>query len=241
MAESEALRLDGICAGYGKSEVLNSVSIALRWKEVVSIIGPNGAGKSTMLKAALGLLPIRSGSISVVGEDVTRLDTAARLRKGIGLVPEGGRVFGPLSVEENLDMGGMLLRNRALARDRKEEMFSLFPRLVERRRQEAQTLSGGERQMLAVARCLMMKPRILFLDEPTLGMAPIYVDLLMDTLSRQAREEGIAVCVVEQNARAVLRISDRTYVLRGGEIVHETDDPPGLLNGNQLLQFLDVH
>jgi len=236
-----ALEVSRLATGYGKSQVLNGVTMSLRWKEVTSVIGPNGAGKSTLLKAIMGVLPFRSGSMRLAGEDVTGQPTHTLLRKGLALVPEGARVFAPLTVRENLELGGLVLRDRKVVSARVREMFELFPHLAGRKAQLAGTLSGGERQMLAVARGLMINPRILLLDEPSLGLAPLFVELIMTTLRSLVDQHGIAICLVEQNAPAALSISDRAYILDVGQIVHESDDPPTLLASPELLRFLEAH
>jgi branched-chain amino acid transport system ATP-binding protein len=202
---------------YGQVEALRGVSIGLRPGQIVSVIGPNGAGKTTMLAAIMGLLPCR-GALRFEGEDLQTFDVEARVERGMCLVPEKRELFGELSVLDNLQLGAFArkLRGDALRRQ-VESVFDRFPRLAERRGQRADTLSGGERQMLAVGRALMSSPRLLMLDEPSLGLAPLIVrDIL--AIVRGLRDDGVSILLVEQNARAALESSDHGYVLETGEI-----------------------
>jgi branched-chain amino acid transport system ATP-binding protein len=214
------LKVDGINTYYGHSHVLKNVSMQVPEGSLISIIGANGAGKSTLLKAIIGLLMIESGHIHYNSADISRLPAHAIVKHGIGLVPEGRQLFGPLSVLDNLMLGtykdSRATRNNHL-RESLEGVFNLFPILKNRSRQKAGTLSGGEQQMLAIARALMSKPQLLLLDEPSLGLAPLVVQEIMRTLVK-LKKRGITLVLVEQNARLALAISDYTYVIDTGRM-----------------------
>jgi branched-chain amino acid transport system ATP-binding protein len=214
------LKVDGINTYYGHSHVLKNVSMQVPEGSLISIIGANGAGKSTLLKAIIGLLMIESGHIHYNSADISRLPAHAIVKHGIGLVPEGRQLFGPLSVLDNLMLGtykdSRATRNNHL-RKSLEGVFNLFPILKNRSRQKAGTLSGGEQQMLAIARALMSKPQLLLLDEPSLGLAPLVVQEIMRTLVK-LKKRGITLVLVEQNARLALAISDYTYVIDTGRM-----------------------
>jgi branched-chain amino acid transport system ATP-binding protein len=214
------LRLDGIYAGYDDALALHGVSIEVRPGEVVAMIGANGAGKSTTLRTISGLISARRGTIEFDGRPITRLTPDRIVAMGLVHVPEGRRIFPELTVQENLLTAAYLVRERGEVRRRLDEVWSRFPRLDERRAQEAGTLSGGEQQMLAFGRALMTGPRLLLLDEPSLGLAPKLVEEVMRavTLFRQA---GVTVLLVEQNANLALRLADRGYVMENGRIVLE--------------------
>lgn len=213
------LPLSGVCAGYApQSTVLSGVDMEVRAGQIVCLLGRNGAGKSTTIKTICGLLRPTSGSIVFDGQDITRSNPAAIVALGIAVVPEGRRVFASLSVEENLLMGAYSRRNGIVPRAPLDEIHALFPRLAERRNQLAGTLSGGEQQMLAIGRALMSQPRLLLLDEPSMGLAPILIETIFDTINTLAAS-GITVLLVEQNAVAALDVSDHAYVLERGRIV----------------------
>ena len=216
------LEIADLHVAYGRVEAVRGVTLAVQPGQIVSVIGPNGAGKTTLLGAAMGLLPSR-GRLRFEGEDLHTLDVEARVERGLTLVPERRELFGELSVLDNLRLGGYAKRAGADAtRRRLDAVYARFPRLAERRAQRADTLSGGERQMLALGRALMSAPRLLMLDEPSLGLAPLVVrDIL--AIVRRLREEGVSILLVEQNARAALDSSDRGYVLETGEIALEGD------------------
>ncbi|NRO97104.1 ATP-binding cassette domain-containing protein [Paraburkholderia sp. NMBU_R16] len=219
------LAVAGLSVRYGKVEALHDVSIAVWPGQIVSVIGPNGAGKSTLLNAIMGALPLTghsAGELRYRDADVTSLPIEARVALGLCLVPEKRELFSTMSVEDNLVLGAYR-RKRAGERnflDQLEPVFALFPRLKERRRQAAGTLSGGERQMLALGRALMGKPDLLMLDEPSLGLAPLIVKEIFHVVSA-LRQTGVAILLIEQNARAALQISDYGYVLETGEVVLE--------------------
>ncbi len=218
---SELLKVSGLQAGYGRAQVLTGLNLRLREGEVVTVIGPNGAGKSTTLHALMGVLPAQ-GQVLLGGEDIGALDLEARVMKGMALVPEKRELFTTMSVEDNLVLGGFRPMRLGMKgwRDELDRVYALFPRLLERRHQLAGTLSGGERQMLAVGRALMAKPRLLMLDEPSLGLAPLIVKEIFRIVAR-LREAGVSILLIEQNARAALDVADYGYVLETGEIALE--------------------
>ena len=225
------LEVADLHAGYGKAEVLRGLNIRASAGSVVTVIGPNGAGKSTMLGALMGLLPAR-GRLLFDGDDISRLTLEERVMRGLALVPEKRELFGTMTVEDNLVLGGWrpLKLKTAGWRDGLEHAFTLFPRLKERRTQLAGTLSGGERQMLAIGRALMGQPKLLMLDEPSLGLAPLIVRDIFRII-QELRERGVTILLVEQNARAALEVADHGYVLETGDLVLEgpaeklADDP----------------
>jgi branched-chain amino acid transport system ATP-binding protein len=213
------LTIDQVSVAYDKVEAVRGVSLAIEPGQIVTVIGPNGAGKTTLLGAAIGLLPWR-GRMSFDGIDLRRLDVEARIERGFCLVPETRELFGDLSVSDNLLLGGYSRRrDSAGLKQSLADVYGRFPRLNERRNQKASTLSGGERQMLALGRALMAKPRLLMLDEPSLGLAPIIVREVFRIIA-SLRELGVSILLVEQNARAALETADFGYVLETGEIVH---------------------
>ena len=212
------LKVTDLRAGYGKAEVLHGLNLQADKGSVITVIGPNGAGKSTFLGSLMGLLPSR-GRIEFQGQAIEDLTLEERVMLGIALVPEKRELFGTMSVEDNLVLGGFrqMRQGNAQWRDRLADVFDLFPRLKERRAQEAGTLSGGERQMLAVGRALMSRPALLMLDEPSLGLAPLIVRDIFNII-QSLRQTGVTIVLVEQNARAALAVADQGYVLEMGEI-----------------------
>jgi branched-chain amino acid transport system ATP-binding protein len=211
------LEIADLHVSYGQVEAVRGVSLSLPHGQIVSVIGPNGAGKTTMLGAAMGLLPSR-GTLRFDGDDLHGLDVEARVERGLCLVPERRELFGELSVLDNLVLGAYAHRlSRATLKNRLDGVYARFPRLAERRAQRADTLSGGERQMLALGRALMSAPRLLMLDEPSLGLAPLIVQEIL-SIVRSLRADGVSILLVEQNARAALESSDHGYVLETGEI-----------------------
>jgi branched-chain amino acid transport system ATP-binding protein len=218
MLTSAMLRLSDLRASYGAAPVLQGVSLALEKGETVALLGPNGAGKSTLLAAITGTIPRRSGRVDFEGKNLVDETSHAIVASGVALVPEGRLVFGPFSVEDNLRLGAVRLRGEL--RERFDYVYSLFPRLAERRKQAAGTLSGGEQQMLAIARALMSKPRLLLLDEPFLGLAPIVVSQIEEALVK-LRATGLTMLVVEQKLDIALRFASRAYVLIKGRVALE--------------------
>ena len=212
------MSLEKLCVSYGQVEALHCVSMTLNEGEIVTVIGPNGAGKTTLLCAAMGLLP-STGTLTIAGASIARPSVEAMVARGVALVPERRELFGEMSVEDNLLLGGFF-RWRKGQRDQKarmEEVFGIFPPLRERHTQLASTLSGGERQMLAIGRALMARPKLLMLDEPSLGLAPLIVREVLKVVS-SLRRHGVSVLLVEQNARAALQVADRAYVLEMGAV-----------------------
>ena len=215
---TQVMNIERLCVNYGRVEALHEVSLHLDEGEIVTVIGPNGAGKTTLLCAAMGLLP-STGKLSIDGKLVSKPTVEAMVARSVALVPERRELFGDMTVEDNLLLGGFY-RWRKGHRDQKarmQEVFEIFPRMGERRLQIASTLSGGERQMLAIGRALMARPKLLMLDEPSLGLAPLIVREVLKVVSA-LRQHGISVLLVEQNARAALQVADRGYVLEMGSV-----------------------
>jgi branched-chain amino acid transport system ATP-binding protein len=212
------LEVENVHTYYGKIHALKDISLNIDKGEIVTLIGANGAGKSTTLKTISGLLRPRQGSVRLDGEELTTLLPHKIVTKGVVQVPEGRRIFGQLTVMENLDMGAFTCRDNQQIKTNFDRVFSLFPRLKERRRQVAGTLSGGEQQMLAMGRALMANPEVLLLDEPSMGLAPVLVDNIFDTIL-QLHAEGTTILLVEQNARMALQVASRGYVIQTGEVV----------------------
>jgi branched-chain amino acid transport system ATP-binding protein len=211
------LRMAGVHTYYGKIHALQGVDLEIRTGEIVTLIGSNGAGKTTTLKTISGLLHPRRGTVELEGRDISRIPPHSLVRQGIGHAPEGRRIFSRLTIVENLQMGGFT-RSRSQVAESIEHVFTLFPRLRERASQKGGTLSGGEQQMLAIGRALMTHPRILMLDEPSLGLAPILVQQIFEII-RQINHEGTTILLVEQNALQALEVADRGYVLQTGRVV----------------------
>jgi len=214
-----ALEVDGVTVTYGAIRALDDVSIDAPPATITAVLGANGAGKTTLVRAISGLVRPQHGSIRAFGRELSVLPVEAIAALGIGHVPEGGGVIGELTVDENLRLGGLLRADRVNRRDAAEEIYEMFPPLAPRRRRPASTLSGGERQMLAIGRALMAKPSVLLLDEPSLGLAPIIVAQIMSLLQRLRDETGLAVLLVEQNARSALSVADKAVVLNLGRVV----------------------
>lgn len=212
------LKAENIAAGYGKKQVLNGVTVEVASGECVTIIGHNGAGKSTLLKAIFGLLPLWSGRVSVNGNQLRKVSPQDMLSREIAYVPQGNRVFDDLTVRENLEIGGISLPSRTVLKERTEQVLDFFPSLKSRFSQRARTLSGGEKQMLALCNALLLSPRLLLLDEPSLGLAPSLADQTFQRLQKLIRDTGIAILLVEQKVRKAIQTSDRVYALKNGRV-----------------------
>ena len=212
------LQIKDLYVSYGMMEVLHGISIDVKPQELVSVIGPNGAGKSTLIKTIMGIVKPVSGQILYNGQDITRLPAHKRAGLGIGYVPEGRRVFGKLTVEEKLRMGAYELKDNNHIRENMEKVYEIFPRLGERKDQLASTMSGGEQQMLAISRALMLDPKMLLIDEVSMGLMPIMVNTCFDVIQK-LNKQGITILVVEQNANKALKVADRGYVLETGNII----------------------
>jgi branched-chain amino acid transport system ATP-binding protein len=221
---------DNMVGGYGGADILKGCTISVDKGEIAVIVGPNGAGKSTAMKAMLGMLQLKSGSVKFNGKDITQMSTQARIAEGIAFVPQTNNVFVSMSVRENLEMGAFL-RNDDIS-DTFDQIFELFPILAEKQNQLAGELSGGQRQQVAVARALMSQPSLLMLDEPTAGVSPIVMDELFERIL-EVRQTGVAILMVEQNARQALNIADKGYVLVIGENRH-TDTGKSLLGNPEV-------
>ncbi|MBS0301480.1 MAG: ABC transporter ATP-binding protein [Proteobacteria bacterium] len=240
MSATPLLELNGFSVCYGPVEALHQVALTVGEGEIVTVIGPNGAGKSTLLNAAMGLLP-STGGVQLAGQSIARPTVEAMVARGVGLVPEKRELFGEMSVEDNLLLGGFA-RWRRGQRDQAErmgEVFDLFPRLKERRAQLAATLSGGERQMLAIGRALMARPKLLMLDEPSLGLAPLIVREVLHIVA-SLRDLGVSVLLIEQNARAALQVADRGYVLEMGAVALEGEASALLTDRRVIETYLGV-
>jgi len=214
------LSIEKISASYGMIQILRDVSFQVKEKEVVSIIGPNGAGKTTLVKTIIGLLHPISGEIRFRGENIEKLPPYQIVKKGIALIPEGREIFPRLTVEENLKLGAYAANGKRTMKEAKERVYQIFPVLQKKEKALAQTLSGGEQQMLVICRSLMSNPDLLILDEPSLGLAPLIVEKVLDTV-RKINEEGVTILLVEQNIRESLDVADRGYVLEQGKIIME--------------------
>ena len=212
------LEIKDLFVSYGMMEVLHGISLKVEDRELVSVIGPNGAGKSTLIKTVMGLVKPTSGAILYNGQDITHLPAHKRAGLGIGYVPEGRRVFAKLTVEENLRMGAYELKDKKKIAENMARVYEIFPRLGERKNQLASTMSGGEQQMLAISRALMLSPRMLLIDEVSMGLMPIMVNTCFDVI-KKLNDQGITILVVEQNANKALKVADRGYVLETGDIV----------------------
>jgi|SRR4051812_24358167 branched-chain amino acid transport system ATP-binding protein len=212
------LELEDVVVGYGRIEALHGVSIGIDEGEVVALIGANGAGKTTTMRAISGLRPLTSGRIRFDGEDISKLRADLRVRRGLCQSPEGRGIFPGMTVSENLDMGAYTRRDQKGIADDLERVFGLFPRMSERRKQVAGTLSGGEQQMLAIGRALMSRPKLLLLDEPSMGLAPMLIQQIFEIIT-EISKQGTTILVVEQNAQQALSRADRAYVLETGRIV----------------------
>lgn len=227
------LEMKDLYVSYGMMEVIHGTNLKVDSGELVSVIGPNGAGKTTLIKATMGLVPLHSGSILYDGQDISALPAHKRAEMGIGYVPEGRRVFGDLTVEENLRIGAYRLPDTKQIRPNLQKVYEMFPRLGERKNQLARTMSGGEQQMLAIGRALMLSPRLLLIDEVSMGLMPIMVNTCFQII-KELNESGITILMVEQNANKALKIANRGYVIEAGNITLEGTSE--VLRSNDMVQ-----
>jgi len=232
------LEVSGLTTHYGRIQALKGIDLAVTEGELLALVGGNGAGKTTLLRTISGVQPASSGAIRFAGADITRTPPSRRVRAGIAQVPEGRQVFGPLSVADNLTLGGYTRPKREASQEI-ERVYAMFPILSEKRRQPAGTLSGGQQQMLAIGRALMARPRLLLLDEPSMGLAPLLVEEIFAAIKR-LKAAGTTIFLVEQNAHAALTIADRGYVLETGRIVMQDAGPALLANERVRQAYLGV-
>jgi branched-chain amino acid transport system ATP-binding protein len=209
-----------VSASYGMVQILRNVSFEIKEGEIVSIIGPNGAGKTTLVKTIMGLLRAKEGTIQFKGENIEKMQPYEIVKRGLTMIPEGREIFPKMTVEENLMLGAYTIKDKAQIKENKEKALQIFPVLKKKEKAQAQTLSGGEQQMLVICRSLMCNPKLLILDEPSLGLAPIIVEVVLDTV-RKINEEGVTVLLVEQNIHDSLNVANRGYVLEEGQIILE--------------------
>jgi branched-chain amino acid transport system ATP-binding protein len=234
-----ALQVEILQAGYGNKVVLREVAIDIAEESIVALIGPNGAGKSTLLKAIMGMADKRGENITTFGQSIAHLRPEQIIRKGVSFLPQGNRIFTELTVLENLEVGGYLIRDQKELNWRVEEILALFPEIDCRRKEDAGRLSGGEKQQLALARAMMLRPKILLLDEPSLGLSPRLVSLAFGTLRRINMECRTTILIVEQKVREVLSIADKVYALRMGQIAFE-GTPDEIRHGDNLKRIFFV-
>jgi len=230
------LELNGVHAAYGKVQTLRGVSFTANAGEIVCLVGRNGAGKTTTMKSIMGLLPLSAGTVTLEGKELTKMQTHLIPREGIGYIPQGRRLFPELSVEENIEIG---LMTRGEGADTREWVLELFPRLRERLKQAAGTLSGGEQQMLATARALCLRPKVLLLDEPTEGLQPSMIDLIIDVIVKM-KAEGFAIVLVEQRVDTVLSIADRAVFIENGKTVDTATPAELALAPKKITKYLGV-
>jgi branched-chain amino acid transport system ATP-binding protein len=241
MAERHLLQVENIHTYYGNIQALQGISLYVDDGEIVTLIGANGAGKTTTIRTISGIMHPRQGRVVLNGQDITNVGAHTLVEQGIAQSPEGRRVFPRLSVRDNLEMGAYKRRDRQGIQDDLDSVFQLFPRLKERAKQYAGTLSGGEQQMLAIGRALMARPRLLLLDEPSMGLAPLLVETIFETITRVNKERGTAILLVEQNALMALEVARRGYVLQTGKVVLE-DAASALLNNEMVRKvYLGEH
>jgi branched-chain amino acid transport system ATP-binding protein len=225
------LDIENVSASYGMVQILRDISFHVKEKEIISIIGPNGAGKTTLVKTIMGLLQPKKGTIRFKGEKIEKLPPYEIVKRGLILIPEGRDIFPRMTVEENLKLGAYTANGENTVREAKEKVYQIFPVLKKKEKALAQTLSGGEQQMLVICRSLMANPQLLILDEPSLGLAPIIVEKVLDTV-RKINEEGVTILLVEQNIRDSLDVADRGYVLEQGKIILEGKSSELLCNNH---------
>ena len=233
------LEVENLTSGYGLVQILWHVSFKIKEKEIVGIIGPNGAGKTTLVRTIIGLLPAKSGTIRFKGENIEKLPPYEIVKRGVTLIPEGREIFPRMTVDENLRLGAYTLKDKAKINEIREKVYQIFPVLKKKEKALAQTMSGGEQQMLVIGRSLMSNPQLLILDEPSLGLAPIIVEKVLDTLQR-INDDGMTILLVEQNIRDSLNIANRAYVLEEGKIIIEGEGRELLSNNHIKEVYLGV-
>ena len=233
------LDVENLSSGYGMVQILWDISFKIKEKEIVSIIGPNGAGKTTLVKTIVGLIPAKSGTIKFKGANIERLPTYEIVIRGLTLIPEGREIFPRMTVDENLRLGAYTVKDKNEIDRSREKVYEIFPVLKKKMKVLAQTMSGGEQQMLVIGRSLMLNPQLLILDEPSLGLAPIIAEKVLDTLER-INEDGVAILLVEQNIRDSLNIANRAYVLEEGKIIIEGEGRELLSNSHIKEVYLGV-
>ncbi len=230
------LKVSGLEAGYGRKQILYGIDLEAHTNEVVAIVGHNGAGKSTLFKALFGLIPVWKGSVHYEGRDITASPPSEKIQTGMAYVPQGNRVFGELSVRENLEVGAYTLDGRAEVEKKIAEVYSVFPALKQREKQLAGSLSGGEKQTLALANILVLSPKLLLLDEPSLGLSPPLVNEAFQKITELNRAFGTTVVIAEQKVREVLKITQRTYLLKMGRVAYEGSSA-ALLEGDRIREI----
>jgi|SRR3989339_274109 len=233
------LEVENLTSGYGMVQILWDVSFKIKEKEIVCIIGPNGAGKTTLVRTIIGLLPTKSGTTRFKGENIEKLPPYEIVKRGVTLIPEGREIFPRMNVDENLRLGAYTIKDKDEVNKTKDKVFQIFPVLKKKEKVLAQSMSGGEQQMLVIARSLMSNPKLLILDEPSLGLAPIIVEKVLDTLQR-INEDGVTILLVEQNIRDSLNIANRAYVLEEGKIIIEGEGRELLSNDHIKEVYLGV-
>jgi len=233
------LEVENLTSGYGMVQILWDVSFKIKEKEIACIIGPNGAGKTTLVRTIIGLLPTKSGTTRFKGENIEKLPPYEIVKRGVTLIPEGREIFPRMTVDENLRLGAYTIKDKDEVNKTKDKVFQIFPVLKKKEKVLAQSMSGGEQQMLVIARSLMSNPKLLILDEPSLGLAPIIVEKVLDTLQR-INEDGVTILLVEQNIRDSLNIANRAYVLEEGKIIIEGEGRELLSNDHIKEVYLGV-
>ena len=233
------LEVENLTSGYGMVQILWDVSFQIQEKEIVCIIGPNGAGKTTLVKTIVGLLPAKTGAIRFKGENIEKLPPYEIVKRGVTLIPEGRKIFPRMTVDENLRLGAYTIKDKEEVNKSKDKVYQIFPVLKKKEKVLAQQMSGGEQQMLVIGRSLMSNPKLLILDEPSLGLAPIIVEKVLDTLQR-INEDGVTILLVEQNIRDSLNIANRAYVLEEGKIIIEGEGRELLSNDHIKEVYLGV-
>ena len=239
MRNRNLLEVENLSSGYGTVQIIWDISFKIKEKEIVCIIGPNGAGKTTLVKTIVGLIPAKSGTIRFKGANIEKLPPYEIVKQGLTLIPEGREIFPRMTVDENLRLGAYTVKEKDEVNKSREKVYEIFPVLKKKMKVPAQTMSGGEQQMLVIGRSLMLNPKLLILDEPSLGLAPIIVEKVLDTLER-INEDGVTILLVEQNIRDSLNIANRAYVLEEGKIIIEGEGRELLSNSHIREVYLGI-